>query len=381
MMRKTPVVTLNVLLALICCHGLAREVQLDGCAQDVQTFCSTVEPGEARVYNCLIANEAGLTAACRNDVMALREQVQDELIDLYVVVPHLEGRELGQANTDAQGNQIIWGRPLPFMAQEVIDLGFELPLPFGISIIPAAFEQDLSLSDLKIGTSGIADTPIEQLNFDNPSVKNTALQLKFDAWLFPFMNVFATVGKVDGRATIPLSLPGESISPDRCGLQIGRPTFCDNIYSATAKPDYEGTNWSVGTALAMGWEQFFVVLPMVYAVSDIDLIDTDVDAINISPRIGINGDLGKYGDIAVFVGATYLKAEVEVAGSITFDVPAIGPNDREVTLNYQLIEENKDPWNAVAGANWQISPRWGFMMEAGFGGSRKDVIAGVTYRF
>ena len=124
-----------------------------------------------------------------------------------------------------------------------------------------------------------------------------------------------------------------------------------------------------------------MVLPMVYAVSDIDLIDTDVDAINISPRIGINGDLGKYGDIAVFLGATYLKAEVEVAGSITFDVPALGPNDREVTLNYQLIEENKDPWNAVAGANWQLSPRWGFMMEAGFAGSRKDIIAGVTFRF
>jgi hypothetical protein len=81
------------------------------------------------------------------------------------------------------------------------------------------------------------------------------------------------------------------------------------------------------------------------------------------------------------LGATYLKAEVEVAGSVTFDVPALGPNDREVTLNYQLIEKNQDPWNALAGANWQISPKWGFMLEAGCGGSRKDVIAGVTFRF
>ena len=371
----------SMLLAVICHQVFAQEVQPESCALDIQNFCANIDEGQARIYNCLMSNEASLTTTCRDDIKALQKSVQDDLIDLHVVVPHLEGRELGEANIDTQGNKIIWDHPLPFMAQEVIDLGFELPLPFGISIVPAAFEQDLTLSDLKIGTSGVADTPIEQLNFDHPSVKNTALQLKVDAWLFPFMNVFATIGKVDGRATIPLSLLGEAISPGLCGSQTGSPDFCNKTYSAVAKPDYDGTNWSIGTVLAMGWDQFFVVLPMVYAVSDVDLIDTDVDAINISPRIGVNGDLGRYGDIAVFLGATYLKAEVEVAGSVTFDVPALGPNDREVTLNYQLIEKNQDPWNALAGANWQISPKWGFMLEAGFGGSRKDVIAGVTFRF
>ena len=68
--------------------------------------------------------------------------------------------------------------------------------------------------------------------------------------------------------------------------------------------------------LAMGWQQFFVVLPIVYAVSDVDILDTDVDALNISPRAGINAELGPYGDLSFFVGATYLKAEVEVAGEM-----------------------------------------------------------------
>ena len=74
-----------------------------------------------------------------------------------------------------------------------------------------------------------------------------------------------------------------------------------------------------------------------------------------------------------------LKAEVEVAGAITFASPVGQGGSR--TLNYSLIEENKDAWNLALGGNWQITPSWGVMLEVGTGGSRTDVIAGVTYRF
>lgn len=67
----------------------------------------------------------------------------------------------------------------------------------------------------------------------------------------------------------------------------------------------------------MGWQQFFIVLPMVHA--DSNILDTDVDALNINPHAGINAELGPYGDFSFFVGATYPKAEVQVAGDITFD--------------------------------------------------------------
>ena len=82
--------------------------------------------------------------------------------------------------------------------------------------------------------------------------------------------------------------------------------------------------------------------------------------------------------MSLFVGGTYLKAEVEVAGAITFDSPV---GQGSTTLNYMMIEENKDAWNLALGGNWQITPSWGVMLEVGTGGSRTDVIAGVTYRF
>ena len=178
------------------------------------------------------------------------EELEDDL-DIFVIVPHLEDRELGEPNLDDDGEVVIWDHPLPFFGQAVTELGFELPLPFGISIVPATFEQDLTLRDLKLGLQGEADRPIEAVNFQNPSVRNTALQLKFDAWLFPFMNIFTTVGRVDGRATIPLTVLGGDLFPELCETRVA-PDVCERELSGTAKPDYDGTNWSVGTTLAMG---------------------------------------------------------------------------------------------------------------------------------
>ena len=103
---------------------------------------------------------------------------------MFVILPHLEDRELGEPNIDEEGAPVIWDHPLPFFGQAVTDLGFELPLPFGISVIPATFEQDLTLRDLSLGLQGEADRPIDAVEFRNPSVRNSALQVKFDAWLF-----------------------------------------------------------------------------------------------------------------------------------------------------------------------------------------------------
>ena len=68
-----------------------------------------------------------------------------------------------------------------------------------------------------------------------------------------------------------------------------------------------------------------------------------------------------------------------MAGSIIFDA-GLGTGQSR-TLSYRLVEENSDEWNVALGGNWQVTPAWGVMLEIGTGGTRNDVIAGVTYRF
>ena len=68
-----------------------------------------------------------------------------------------------------------------------------------------------------------------------------------------------------------------------------------------------------------------------------------------------------------------------MAGANTFDF-LLGQGG-STTLDYSRIEENEDAWNLAVGGNWQITLAWGVMLEVGTGGSRTDVIVGLTYRF
>ena len=47
-----------------------------------------------------------------------------------------------------------WEHYLPFFGQQVIEKGYDLPLPFSISIIPNYSKQDLALSNLKLSYKG-----------------------------------------------------------------------------------------------------------------------------------------------------------------------------------------------------------------------------------
>jgi len=357
----------------------AADEILANCEGDLTRFCSTVNPGEGRILACLQAYHDQVSEECGEWLGSWARPVPIEAYQSIGIYPTLEDRELGEANIDEDGERVIWKQKLPFFAQQVVDLGFDLPNPYGVAIIPARIRQDLVLENLFIGINGPPDREIDFVDFGTPSVENTVLQLKLDAWVLPFLNVFATVGEFDGAAKIPLSFEGSDLFPTVCDATPNAP-LCVRTYSSVATPNYEGTNIALGMTLAMGWDRFFVALPIAYAWTDVDIIDETVTALNITPRIGMTGDAGDRGTIAVFIGATYLRAEVDIAGEIEFETPG-GPAGDTTMLSFRISQRNKDRWNGLLGFNWEMNKVWSVMAEAGFGGSRENFIAGVTYRF
>lgn len=302
-------------------------------------------------------------------------------------VASLEERKLGEGYTE-DGERVIWGRALPFLAQEVIDLGFELPNPYGAQLIGYWQEQDLILDNLSVAIDGGEFQDIDFVDFGRPSVENTTAQAKLDAWLFPFMNVYATFGSFTGDGIIPLAVEGRDLLDflglgRLCSGGLLEPAFCSRILSATAEPDYEGDALAVGMNLAMGWDDYFVTLPISHAWTDVDIIEETVTAWNISPRIGYLHETKRGGTVAFYTGATWLKTEVDLTGSVTFDtsesnIPGIGD---ETTLDFVIRQRNRDRWNYLVGVNWEINRAWSLQAEAGFGGSRDNVIASGTYRW
>jgi len=302
-------------------------------------------------------------------------------------VPTLEGRELGEPYQPDDPEERTWGRALPFLAQNVIDLGFDLPNPYGVALIGAGIRQDLVLEGLEVGIGDRPRESIDWVEFGQPRAEQTAVQAKLDAWLFPFMNVYLILGKVDGEADIELGVPGDQLLEflglgGLCRPPIGQPAqICSRTLTAKATPDYRGENLGVGMNLAMGWNRFFVTVPITYVWSNVDLVDTTIEALNISPRIGVTGDVGEMGVIAAFIGATYLDADVDLTGRFEFDTAGVPGLGDTTTLDFKISQRNKDKWNYVIGANWDVSKHWSVMVEAGVGGSRENLIAGATFRW
>jgi len=383
--RKATFVVSMLLIPLVILADDADDVEraalatIENCAADISRFCSDVTPGDNRVLACLHGYADQVSPDCKESLDAWQAPEWEHDYQTIQIYPTLEERELGEPNIDDDGERVIWHRKLPFFAQQVVDLGFDLPNPYGVAIIPARIRQDLILDNLAIGVNGPPDREIDFVDFGTPNVENSVLQLKLDAWILPFLNAFATIGTFDGDAKVPLKFEGADLFPQLCTITPNAPA-CVRTYSAVANPKYEGTNIAFGINLAMGWDRFFVVLPVTYAWTDVDIIDNTVTALNITPRIGMTGDMGARGSVAVFVGATYLRAEVDIAGEVALDTPG-GPDGDVTTLAFRISQRNKDRWNYLLGFNWDMNKHWSVMAEAGFGGSRENFIGGVTYRF
>lgn len=343
-----------------------------------ETSSYTAAPSEElKVYHL---SESGFGAAASTRLLKI--SVNEDLTDTGVSDISLPN--IGTTDDDPQqeGAPRKWNRKLPFMAQKVIDLGYDLPLPYGFSLVYANVDQDIILTDLAVGFYGSEKQPFEFVAFENASADSESVQLKFDAWLFPFMNVFGLIGKVKGDAIMDVLLDGNGMldmlgitcpSPDPLCLVLSNETITLPIVSP-----FDGTTYGIGTVLAGAWNNWFVTLPISFTYADTDSTETEGFVTTVSPRFGRVMSLNRYGNLALFAGGNYLYAKLDVSG--TYFLPI--PGDDDLEINYDIKQENADEWNLVAGGNWDINQRWSIMAEYnGFIGSREAFIASLTYRY
>lgn len=333
-------------------------------------------------YKFMVISESGAAVTATAGVLSF--SVNIDLTDAGV--SDVSVPSMGFSNTNKQGEDAprVWNYSLPFLAQKVIDTGYDLPLPYGAGLIYSINDQQQLITDLEVGINGRDKAPFQFVTFDKALTRTVGLNAKVDAWLFPFMNVYATYGPFEGDADIDILLNGDQML-DHLGISctgIVRPGPCDRLQGQTlllpihTKPG--GTNWGFGGVLAGGWKGWFVTIPFNW--SRVDLGPTLAEGspiVTVTPRFGRNFVLGDLGNFALFAGANYLESKLEISG--TYRVPV---GDQELTFDYTVQQKNKDPWNAVFGFNWDINKQFSWNMEYdGFTGSREAFIASVTWRF
>lgn len=238
---------------------------------------------------------------------------------------------------------------LPFLKDRVPD-DVELPKPWGIGIDFYTMEQEYDIDFLSFDLPGISLDDPSQLLVTNDVMH---FDLKLDAWILPFMNVFVIAGKLDSETVIDLSnAPVQGLPFPLGKLPV----------------DTDGTVTGYGFTLAYGSDKWFTSLTATRTETDLSgNFDSNVDSTTIQPRIGLVNGPWQY-----WVGGLYLDTEETHSGQVP--LPVLGLIDFDVVLG------GADDWNLTAGVRHEFSPKADLTFEVGYG-DRSHTLFNFTYRF
>lgn len=287
-----------------------------------------------------------------------------------------------------------WSDFLPIWGIEAREKGYLLPLPFGVSLIGLAQEQPFEVSKIGLQIDGKQSDSINNaidnaITAKNLRVSDTTYNMRFDAWLFPFWNVYGLVGKTKGTADleldVDLALPttllvlsgiGSGLNESRCtslNLPYRGPNPGDCLVGAQGIPtrlDFHGTVLGYGTTIAGGYGDFFGMFDMNYTEADINIAIEKSTQTVYSGRIGWNGKIATYQG-QVWIGAMKQDIKQQIA------VMTEGGN-----VAVLIDQQASSPWNYLIGGQWNISEEWSIIAESSFAFSdRQQVMMQLGYRF
>ncbi|MEM6582659.1 MAG: hypothetical protein AAF699_15375, partial [Pseudomonadota bacterium] len=90
-------------------------------------------------------------------------------------------------------------RILPLFRKRAVEKGIVLPWPYGISLVGLYFKEQIDLDKLTINLpqGGTVDPGVFSELIEPQDLDVYNVSARFDAWLFPFLNVYGLIGKTE----------------------------------------------------------------------------------------------------------------------------------------------------------------------------------------
>lgn len=300
---------------------------------------------------------------------------------------------------------------LPILGDKVHNAKIKLPYPMGIMFNTLVGRQDLSISDMALGFGRYSDqTPpniidiSDVIAFDDITAQTSTFNMRIDAWLLPFVNVYGIAGQTK-KADISVNL----IKP----------------FPFEVNTEVSGTYVGYGVMAAGAVGPLFISMDVNRTYNYNPRLDDPAKVLIGGLRTGPIFRFKNKADmnITVWTGVMYSYFNGETTGTIGAlelapDAPA-DIEDKQNNLNnwydgltpveqalYKNIYERLDngltqlkegvedgyirysfnkkisnPWNILGGAQWQINYRWQIRAEAQFLGDRTAGLFSLNYRF
>jgi hypothetical protein len=253
-------------------------------------------------------------------------------------------------------------RTLPFLAEAAAQAGYELPLPFGAGLVLTGLDnRAVDVTDVRIGLQNPPRSVSDFVDLGSTSRVFNA-NAKFDAWLLPFLNVYALVGYVYNDSTTHLR-----VTVPRPGPIPG-----DLITEKTVTTKLDGLIGGAGMTLAGGYKNLFLVADMSYVQTDLGF-DDSFTAFIASVRAGWQGKLN---DIPVQIWGGVGNWDTAATAKGHVDIEGVG------RLVFEADQKPSEPWIYDIGTNLMINKRWQLFADVGFDfQGAYVVVVGPTYRF
>ena len=325
---------------------------------------------------------------------------------------------------------------LPILGAQAAARGYDLPYSAGIGINYLWQESSLIIEDLFVGfNNGPMYDLDEIIRFSDAIATASAINIRPDIWLLPFLNVYGLFSKARTSTEIFAGV----YLPDTLNVW-------SEVTSFSSLAEFEATGIGFGMTPTMGIGGGWLALDMNVTWQSVSALDKPVMTFVFGPRFGKSFKFrnNPQSNIAFWAGAFRLHLKSETSGSLPLSevlpieglqakvdesmenvaekqiavddwwagltpIEQANPvneakyetanrvlttagetlngidaalNDEEsATVQYSLNKRPKDMWNFVLGSQYQINKHFMIRAEAGFLGSRKQFIGGLQYRF
>ncbi|GIU51299.1 virulence protein [Shewanella sp. KT0246] len=259
-------------------------------------------------------------------------------------------------------------RAFPIWAQEAIDLGHELPKPYGFSINYMTMDQPLVVDS--VAFTGLGDFIDDRISINGSEALQDSETLTFraDMWVLPFLNLYGVIGHTKGSSVANVQ------------VDVDLPFFPE-LDPFDFELNFKGTTYGVGGTIVGGIDNWFALLDVNYTNTELDILDGEISTIVVSPRVGYRTKV--YGqDLQVWVGAMYQNVEQTFSGYLKDILPIGGTEIGEFIGDgkFEVNQHLEDKWNTLVGAQISLGKGFDLLLEGGFG-TRTSFMAGIGYRF
>ena len=210
--------------------------------------------------------------------------------------------------------------------------------------------------------------------------------MRFDAWVFPFLNLYVIGGYTREHSDVyvdGIKMNADWVSgPDSTGSfnSVTKPYLSPSHLRGNSGLDLDGPTYGVGGTLVTGYKRYFFVLDMNYTVTDLkgdlgkkNTLNEQVDAFLLSVRTGWRTSIFRK-KLSLWLGETYWGISQTIEGKI--NAPHIGK------ISFEVDESPTKPFSTHIGTYLEITKEFNFLLDVGSNFSDMFCVTPVVmYRF